>query len=204
MSEIRGSHESDIRVEAAITSSPVVALTLAALAAVIAVVRLRFLRDLPDWDLATYSLVGDALAHGRHLYTDIWDMKPPGVFAAYAIGNWIARGDWRVAAYFVATVASIGTMLALYVAGAGAFSRKAGLWSAALWTCICAQPALGAYYANTEAFINLFIASAIALLLRPIVEQASPSRSSRDFRLPSRRCSNKSRSHPSSRWQLQP
>ncbi|MBC8105854.1 MAG: hypothetical protein H7Z14_04635 [Anaerolineae bacterium] len=171
-----------IRTRPAITSTIAV---LALLCLAIAVGRLRFIRDLPDWDLATYALIGNEMAHGEQLYSDIWDMKPPGIFASFALAEWITRGSHEWSAYLLSVIASITTTIAIYFAGAAQgckqlpprpilgerqgegsfFSSTAGLWPAAIWTCVSLQPALGAYLPNTEAFINAFLATSLAAVL---------------------------------------
>ena len=109
-----------------ITSTVVI---LALLCTLIAVARLRFIRDLPDWDVATYALIGHELSHGERLYADIWDMKPPGIFASFALAEWITRGSHEWSAYLVSVVASIVTTIAIYFAGKALSGRAAGLWA---------------------------------------------------------------------------
>ena len=36
-------------------------------------------------DQATYLVIGEGLLHGQRLYRDLWDNKPPGIFAPYAL-----------------------------------------------------------------------------------------------------------------------
>ena len=36
-------------------------------------------------DQATYCVIGQGLLHGQQLYRDLWDNKPPGIFALYAL-----------------------------------------------------------------------------------------------------------------------
>jgi hypothetical protein len=50
-----------------------------------------FLRSLPNLryligrDQATYCVIGQGLLHGKLLYRDLWDNKPPGIFYIYAL-----------------------------------------------------------------------------------------------------------------------
>ena len=52
---------------------------------------LVFLRALPNLryligrDQATYCVIGQGLLHGKLLYRDLWDNKPPGIFHIYAL-----------------------------------------------------------------------------------------------------------------------
>ena len=43
------------------------------------------LRYIIGHDQATYCLIGQGLLHGKLLYRDLWDNKPPGVFYIYAV-----------------------------------------------------------------------------------------------------------------------
>jgi dolichyl-phosphate-mannose-protein mannosyltransferase len=52
---------------------------------------LVFLRALPNLgfpiarDQGTYCFIGEQLLQGKHLYLDLWDNKPPGIFYIYAV-----------------------------------------------------------------------------------------------------------------------
>lgn len=37
------------------------------------------------WDQATYFVIGEGLLRGQRLYLELWDNKPPGIFAIYAL-----------------------------------------------------------------------------------------------------------------------
>lgn len=142
---------------------PVVVILLA-LATMIAAARLRFVHDLPDWDVATYSLVGREMLHGKKLYADIWDMKPPAIFASYAAANAIFK-SWDWSAYALAVLTAWATLLGVYFAAA-VVDRRAGLWAAALWAAVSMAPALGGVFPNTEAFMNALLAIGFAMVLR--------------------------------------
>jgi hypothetical protein len=43
------------------------------------------LRYLIGRDQATYCVIGEGLLHGKLLYRDLWDNKPPGIFYLYAL-----------------------------------------------------------------------------------------------------------------------
>src|SRR3972149_336049 len=36
-------------------------------------------------DQATYLVIGQGLLNGQHLYQDLWDNKPPGIFFLFAV-----------------------------------------------------------------------------------------------------------------------
>jgi 4-amino-4-deoxy-L-arabinose transferase-like glycosyltransferase len=122
---------------------------LAILAIAIALARLVFLHDLPEWDQSTYFLIGDAMHHGQHLYADIWDMKPPGIFATYAFANLLTNSSFEWTVYLLSVLSAIGTMIAVYFAGAK-WSRSAGLHAATCYAIVSMQPALGGTIANLD------------------------------------------------------
>ena len=58
------------------------------LAGTLVVVLLRALPSLRyplGRDQATYCVIGQGLLHGKLLYRDLWDNKPPGIFWIYAV-----------------------------------------------------------------------------------------------------------------------
>ena len=59
---------------------------VALLPAGIALATLTWLRapEPPGLDQSLFAFYGDSLARGLHLYRDLWDSKPPGIFALYA------------------------------------------------------------------------------------------------------------------------
>jgi hypothetical protein len=135
---------------------------LAALAVAIALVRLAFIRDLPDWDVATYTLIGREMLHGRQLYAGVWDMKPPAIFVAYAGALFVTGEHVAAAQYLLGAATSITAMLAIYFAVAKLWDRQVALWASALWAAVCAQPAIEANATNTEALINCALALGLA------------------------------------------
>src|ERR1051326_6899811 len=48
-------------------------------------------------DQATYCLIADGLLKGKHLYRDLWDNKPPGIFYLYLpMIKLLGRAPWLV------------------------------------------------------------------------------------------------------------
>lgn len=74
------------------------------------------LRDLDRADSALYAYGGLLLERGGRLYRDIWDHKPPGVYAVDALAFRLAgEASWRVAvgADTVATLLAVAACVAL-------------------------------------------------------------------------------------------
>ncbi|MCS7033702.1 MAG: hypothetical protein NZ561_06860 [Phycisphaerae bacterium] len=82
------------------------------LLALLAGVRLIWANDLPEWDIATYTLIANELLRGQSLYEDIWDIKPPAVFYTYALAQqWV--GGPPASLVLLSILAAGGTLAAL-------------------------------------------------------------------------------------------
>src|SRR5215472_5393524 len=50
-------------------------------------------------DQATYCVIAESLLKGMHLYRDLWDNKPPGIFYLYVpVVKLLGRAMWLVGA----------------------------------------------------------------------------------------------------------
>lgn len=139
-------------------------LALLVLGAMIAMLGWPGRRQPPEWDIGTYLVIGNELNCGARLYVDVWDSKPPGIFATFALAQRIT-GYGGLEVYVLSVLAAMGTLLGVFAA-ASVQSRAAGLWAAALWTAICFDAPSGADLPNTEVFINCAMTWGMAILLR--------------------------------------
>jgi len=137
---------------------------LLALAGLIATMRWLTRDQPPEWDIGTYLVVGHELNRGGRLYLDVWDSKPPAIFATFALAERITSYS-ELQVYFLSVAAAIATLAGVYAA-ASVQSRAAGLWAAAFWAGICLDAPTGADLPNTEVFINCAMTWALAILLR--------------------------------------
>ena len=140
------------------------ALLLVSLALVIVLVRSRSYQEPPEWDIGTYLVVGHELNCGDRLYLDIWDSKPPAIFATYALAERIFGYGYRQT-YWLSVLTAWVTLGGVYFA-ASVQGRAEGRWAAVLWACVCFEPLLGANQPNTEVFINAAVVWALALMMR--------------------------------------
>src|SRR5690242_2430802 len=69
----------------------------------------------PPWvnDEGTYFAVAQAMAHGYRLYVDIWENKPPGVYALYR-AVYQAAGPSLLAVRALSTLACLSVVLLVY------------------------------------------------------------------------------------------
>jgi Dolichyl-phosphate-mannose-protein mannosyltransferase len=114
------------------------AIVAVALVALTAAVRMHpFLEGNDDGDVGVYVLGARALLHGALPYTTIWEYKPPGLFALFALALAVA-GDGSRAAALLGFAAAAATTLIVWrlVARIAPDGERAGLIAAVLWACL--------------------------------------------------------------------
>src|SRR5262245_56859194 len=90
------------------------AIVLAALSVFLLVARIPAYREPIEWDVGTYSVIANEILHGERLYADVWDMKPPAIFATYALAQLVGCGEGFFSVYLLSVTAAIVTMLGVY------------------------------------------------------------------------------------------
>jgi len=119
-----------------------------------------------DRDIMTYAVIGHELLTGRALYSDIWEQKPPAIYAIYAIAESLA-GYGPHTIFLLSVMLCIITLLGVYVAGSsGVGGTTAGLWAAAFWAVLAGNLELDAVDPNAEVFMSACLIWAFALLVR--------------------------------------
>jgi len=131
-----------------------------------ALLSLRFV----DWplnrDITTYATIAGELDHGARLYVDVWDLKPPGVFATYLAARW-AIPDQTTQVFLLRLIPTLIVLVALFLAaGAAGFGRTAAVTAGALWVLLSVNIDLQMQEPNTELFINACCTVAFVMLLR--------------------------------------
>ncbi|MGA8182079.1 MAG: glycosyltransferase family 39 protein [Terriglobia bacterium] len=115
-------------------------------------------------DQATYCVIAENLLKGKHLYRDLWDNKPPGIFYLYVpIVQLLGRATWLVGA--VDLVCVLAAAFATFCFCRRYLGPQAGAVAAVLY----------AYWHNRKGYINaaqpevfmvLFVFAAFFLLAR--------------------------------------
>jgi len=141
-----------------------VPILLAVIAGGIALGRVHTYDEPLDRDVATYVLIGGEMFHGRALYADLWDNKPPALYGAFAAAQFLATEPHTVV-FLVGLLCAWATAIALYLGGSWSAGPVAGLWIAAFWALLSADLPLQANQPNTEALINACLAIAFAALM---------------------------------------
>lgn len=106
-------------------------------------------------DLTLYAVIGHELNAGRALYSDLWDNKPPAVYAVYAFADRCFGETWR-AVYAINLFFALIVLAACYRAG--------GVWAALFWTVVAGDLYLEGNQPNTELMMNACLTAAAALL----------------------------------------
>lgn len=134
----------------------------------IVAIQLHFYNWPMNLDMTIYACTGHEMLHGRLLYTDVWDLKPPAVYVTYALFEYVL-GYGPQMFTCMTILSAILIMLGIYAAGvASGLGSWAGLLGAALWTIQCGDIPLELYTPNTEYFINVLIVWSFAGMLMRI------------------------------------
>jgi 4-amino-4-deoxy-L-arabinose transferase-like glycosyltransferase len=124
-----------------------------------------FLRSVLDWDESLYLLIAAQWRAGQLPYTTIWDNKPVGIYAIFAVFQ--AAFGAQIAAMRIATICFVS--LAAYAAYRIAFTlcrqRRAGVLAAAAF--VIASLSNDGLAANTEIFMAAFTSLAVCFALSP-------------------------------------
>ena len=143
-----------------------VAACLVLLAAVTVLERLHTAAEPIETDVAGYAIIGHEMARGRTLYDDLWERKPPLLYATFAAAE-AAVGFGPRAVLVVNVAAALATLAGCYAAGRAVGGRAAGVAAATLWTLLGGDLLLEANQPNAEVFANAALTAAVVVLLRP-------------------------------------
>ena len=143
---------------------------LALLVLALAVVLLRLpavLYRQPIDEEATYTVVANEILDGGHPYVDAVERKPPLIFWTYA-ALFAAAGRYNfVALHALGVMWTIATMAGVYLLARRIFDRETGLVAAMLYGAFACWATVHNLPFNGELMMNLPIAWAWALAIRP-------------------------------------
>ncbi len=143
---------------------------LLCLLALIPLMRLRTYHEPLERDIGIYAVAANEIIHGRILYKDLWDTKPPGIYLTYAAAQLVAGyGDFHV--YLLNVAGAWLLLLGIYSSARVCSGPRAGLWSAFFYAIVSGDILLQANQPNSELFINAllswtFFASVLAARTR--------------------------------------
>lgn len=116
-------------------------------------------------DQALFAYVGNALAHGRTLYIDVWDVKPPGVFWIYALATRLPAGYRGVRAFDLAY--ALLTVGAVYLLGRCLWDRVTGAMAGLLYGVVYVTASGYWNMAQPDSFMILPVLLGVLLWERP-------------------------------------
>ncbi|PQV65215.1 Dolichyl-phosphate-mannose-protein mannosyltransferase [Abditibacterium utsteinense] len=133
-------------------------LILFCLSAIVILIRSLTFYEPYERDLMVYAVTARELLAGRPIYSDLWDIKPPGVYIIYALSQSIV-GYNRFSIFFLGVSSAIVTLFGVFQTVKIVTRHSiAALWAAFFWTLICSDIALQANQPNVEVFLNaLFV-----------------------------------------------
>ena len=142
---------------------------LLVLMAVIAIQSYHTRNEPLERDMPTYAVVAHELLGGRALYSDVFDQKPPAVYATYALAEKSLRLRLRSqpALIYLGVIVAWISLFGVFVAASGlSGSASCGLVASAAWVVIGSDLELQANQPNTEVFMNACIVWAFAFAAR--------------------------------------
>jgi hypothetical protein len=131
--------------------------------AVILLARVRLYSAPLQGDDCAYALIGHELLHGRNLYSDLWERKPPLLYLTFAAGELIV-GYGRQSVFLVGAAAALATLAGVWRAGRIA-GRSAGIAAVIGWALVAADLGTRANEPDPEVFITAWMVWAFALLV---------------------------------------
>jgi len=127
-----------------------------------------FLFSVIDWDESLYLLIAEAWSHGSIPYVEIWDQKPPGIYACYLVAKLVGFGDMLLGIRVMSVLMVSASAFLLYKI-AGRLLPSTGWFSIApaLLYIIFSLNNQG-LAANTEIFFIPFVLGGFYAVLRCI------------------------------------
>lgn len=115
-----------------------------------------------DWDESLYFLMARDLLDGHPLYTTVWDLKPPGIYLVFALGQ-VVFGDTVLSIRLLASLAVALTSTLLFRFGREVLgSPEIGLVAGLLYSAFSLNS--GGIASNTELFFAPFVVLAFLWL----------------------------------------
>jgi hypothetical protein len=121
-------------------------------------------------DQALFALAGRMLLHGEMPYRDFWDIKPPGVYFAYA-SAFLVMGERMASIRVLDLVNTAAVMVALYLLGKRLFSEPAGILAGCFYGVTYLARSTYQGLGQAESFLALPVVLAV-LLYQPAAGRA--------------------------------
>jgi hypothetical protein len=128
-------------------------------------VRGLFVLEPPGRDQGLFLTQADLLRHGARLYERVWEHKPPGILALYAVARELGAGSY-LSIHLLNAAAVLASAWMLRAIGLrGGLSQAGALCGSLLYVLFAAGPAFGGYWmtAQPEVFLDPLLCAALLL-----------------------------------------
>jgi hypothetical protein len=139
-----------------------------------AAVRIRLLDTPLERDEGEYAYAGQLILQGVAPYAQVYNMKMPGIYAAYAL-ILAAFGQTQGGIHFGLLVVNAATILLLFLLTKKLFGPLAGVVAAAAFALLSLGQHVQGLFANAEHFVLLPAIGGLLLLVRAEDRQKWPS-----------------------------
>lgn len=137
------------------------------LVVLVACLRMSLL-DLPlERDEGEYAYAGQMILDGSLPYAEVYNMKLPGIYFAYA-GIEALFGHTHQAVHIGLACVNILTIILLFFLGRNLIDPLAGLIASACFAVLCLDPVLQGIFANSEHFVILPVIGGMILMLHAL------------------------------------
>ncbi|MCK5241729.1 glycosyltransferase family 39 protein [bacterium] len=134
--------------------------------------RLHTLHEPLDVDTGVYSYVANQMISGDKLYTDIIDIKPPGIFLVNILGQLI-WGYSSTTVVYLGIMFCLISMLFLFLILRKTTNLFIALLGCFFWVLSSNSISLQATPPNSETYINTFILIAVWAMIRTFKEKGT-------------------------------
>ena len=127
---------------------------------------LRFFSFFPsviDHDESTYLVIANEMLHHKTLYTDLIDIKPPGIFLLYALQLWLVKSVFFTR--FITALVVAATAYCLYITKRQQTpnNSQSAFATGVIYVFLCSTFTFYGVSPNTELYFNAFTALALVL-----------------------------------------
>ncbi|MCP4713394.1 MAG: hypothetical protein GY869_32595, partial [Planctomycetes bacterium] len=133
-------------------------------------IRVRLLAAPLERDEGEYAYAGQLILQGIAPYDQVYNMKMPGIYAAYAL-IMAVFGQTHQAIHLGLLIVNVITSLLLFLIARRLFNPLAAIATAGAWAVMSLSPTVQGIFANAEHFVVPFALGGILLLLIALDKQ---------------------------------
>jgi len=132
-----------------------------------AAIRLRLIEVPLERDEGEYAYAGQLMLQGIPPYSEVYNMKMPGTYGAYAL-IMALFGETRTAIHFGLLLLNAATVIVLFSLGRRLYDDLTGVVAGASFAILSLSQSVQGIFANAEHFVILPAVGGMLLLLRAI------------------------------------